>query len=338
MKLTRTVSTPLRPSAPVEVSTGERIDMAAFEERCRWLLDLTGEIFNATSPEWWNAAYLQTLGTGIDAAGKTLPPSGFVAADRLGWTLKIPAGLYLPDRVKRGILVRLMSVFRARCAEASLLDAMLPLVDAQGEYDATAIRATPAGQWATHVQFSRLARSITRYRKEHHWNPSDLSELFSAPTVSNPVFPFSACDKQLAVMTQENDALVLTLKLPLVPKPKGRKDWGRHQITLDIPAFRQDVQDWRPPDLRVQAGKLMFTCASKMPAVETMNGGVVVGVDWSPSSLLCAGVVRREQSGLVTDGHASGFDDYGQLSKLLRLQREEEHTRKKARHQVSSSC
>ena len=34
MKLTRTVSTPLRPSDPVDLSTGELLDMAVFEERC----------------------------------------------------------------------------------------------------------------------------------------------------------------------------------------------------------------------------------------------------------------------------------------------------------------
>jgi hypothetical protein len=332
VKLTRTVSTPLRPSAPMEVSTGELIDMAAFEERCEWLLNLTGEIFNATSPEWWNAAYLQTLGTGIDPAGKTLPPSGFVAADRLGWTLKIPDTLYLPDRVQRGILVRLMSTFRARREEAPLMQAMLPLVDGVGEYDAAAVRGTAAGQWGTHVQFIRLARSITHFRKEHGRDPADLSELFTAPGVSTPVFPFSACDKQLAVMTREEDTLVLHLKLPLVPRPRGRKDWGVHRVTLNIPAFRQCVQDWSLPDLRVQAGKLLFSCASKLPAVERVNSDVVIGVDWSPSSLLCAGVVREEQHVLVTDGQASGFDDLGQLSKLLRLQREEEHTRRKMKH------
>lgn len=332
MKLTRTVSTPLRPSDPVDRSTGELIDMAVFEDRCRWLLDLTGEIFNATAPSWWNAGSLHALGTGVDATGKALPAWGFVAADRLGWALKIPAGLYLPDRAKRGILVRLMSVFRARREEAPLLDAMLPLVDPLGEYDATALRATSAGQWATHVQFSRLARSITRYRKEHHRDPPCLSELFSAPTVSNPVFPLSACDKQLAVMTREDDALVLTLKLPLVPRPKTRKDWGVHQVRLIIPAFRRDVHDWSLPDLRIQAGKLIFSTASTMKPVDALESDVVVGVDWSPSSLLCAGVVRKDESGLVTDGNASGFNDHGMLSKLLRLQREEEHTRRRAKH------
>jgi hypothetical protein len=332
VKLNRTVSTPLRPAEPVDLSTGELLEMVVFEERCRWLLDLTGEVFNATSPTWWNAGYLQALSAGVDPSGKPLPPSGSVAADRLGWPLKIPAGLYLPDRAKRGMLVRLMSVFRARCEEAPLLNAMLPLVDGLGEYDAMAVRVTPAGQWATHVQFSRLARSITRYRKQNGRDPTDLSELFVAPSVSTPVFPFSACDKQLAVMARENDALMLTLKLPLIARPKGRKDWGLHQVTLNIPAFRRDVQNWSLPDLRVGAGKLIFSCASKMPAVETVDGDVVVGVDWSPSSLLCAGVVRKDKSGLVTDGHASGFDDHGQLSKLLRLQREEEHTRRKVRH------
>ena len=117
----------------------------------------------------------------MDAAGKVLPPSGFVAADRLGWTLKIPETLSLPDRVQRGILIRLMSTFRARRKEAPLMEAMLPLVDGVGEYDTAAVRGTAAGQWGTHVQFSRLARSITRFRKEHGRDPTDLSELFTAP-------------------------------------------------------------------------------------------------------------------------------------------------------------
>ena len=81
MKLTRTVSTPLRPSDPVHLSTGELLGMAVFENRCQWLLNLTGEVFHATSPTWWNAGHLQALSAGVDAAGNVLPISGFVAAN-----------------------------------------------------------------------------------------------------------------------------------------------------------------------------------------------------------------------------------------------------------------
>jgi hypothetical protein len=126
--------------------------------------------------------------------------------------------------------------------------------------------------------------------------------------------------------------LTLRIKLPLTPFPRRTKDWSWHTVLLPIPAFRREVQDWCLPDLNLSAGKVLFRAASKLPEVATLDRPAVVGVDWSPSSLLCAGVVRKVNSHLVTDGQACGWDDGGKLSKLLRLQREEEHTRTKARH------
>lgn len=58
---TRTVSTPLRPSHAV-TADGELLPLAVFEERCRWLLDLTAQVFNATSPQWWTGEKLDASG------------------------------------------------------------------------------------------------------------------------------------------------------------------------------------------------------------------------------------------------------------------------------------
>lgn len=213
-------------------------------------------------------------------------PSGGQARS---WTLVVPEGLYLPDRFKRGVLVRLMATFRARRDEVPLMEAVRPLVDWAGEFVSAEVRATEAGQWATHVQLDRLARSLTRFRKVNGVDPEHLTDLFPAPQMAAPVFPLSACDRQFAVMTRSGAGdLTLRIKLPLTPFPRRTKDWSWHTVLLPIPAFRRELQDWCLPDLTLSAGKVLFRAASKLPQVATLDRPAVVGVDWSPSSLLAS--------------------------------------------------
>jgi IS605 OrfB family transposase len=321
-------STNLRPGEAWNES-GTELPMGVFEERCAYLLDLTSEVSNLTSASWWTPEHFDALITGVGLDGRKLPSCGNVAARRLGWTIITPDGLYLPSRFAWGVKVRLMALWRARTDETELLTAMLPLINVVGEYDAALVRATSAGQWATNEELLRLAGAVLRFRMKQGHDPVHLTEVFNAPVIRSPVFPLSSGDRQFVRMTIENDLLRLSVKLPMIPRPSKEKDWTWHTITLPVPVSRQGLGRWSLPDIRLQDGKLMFSAAQSGTGADWNTADRVVGIDWSPSALVVAAIVEKKDDVIITSGEATGFDEHGRISKLLRLQREDELTRRK---------
>ncbi|KUL26926.1 hypothetical protein [Actinoplanes awajinensis] len=49
----------------------------------------------------WSERDLDQLACGVDVAGRKLPSKGWMALRRLGWTVVVPAGVRVPDRVLR---------------------------------------------------------------------------------------------------------------------------------------------------------------------------------------------------------------------------------------------
>lgn len=323
-------STPLRPDLAWSDS-GTEVSLTVFEERTAFLLELMREASNLTSQAWWTAGHFDALNRGVGLDGKKLPLCGNVAARRLGWTVVIPAEVYVPDRFRWGVKVRLMALWRARRDESSLMTAMLPHIDAVGEYDTALVRGTPAGQWATNEELLRLGRAVVKFRRAHGLDPVHLTDVFNAPVIRSPVFPLSCADKQLVTMTVLGDALHLRLKLPIVPRPKSTTDWTWLNVRLPIPESRRDLGTWSLPDIRVMNGKLLFSAAQTGQGKAWQVQDRVVGVDWSPSALVVAAVVEKKDDVLLSSGQATGFDDAGRISKTLRLQQEEQLTRRKWR-------
>lgn len=321
-------TTPLRPDL-VGNHSGIEMSLELFEERTAFLLDLTREVSNLTSQAWWTAEHFTALNAGVGLDGRKLPVCGNVAARRLGWKVVVPDSLYLPDRFNWGVKVRLMALWRARRDETSLLEAMLPLIDAVGEYDPARVRATPAGQWATNEELLRFSQAVMRFKREQGRDPVHLTDAFNAPVIRSPVFPLSCADKQLVTMTVLEDALLLRLKLPTVPRPRSKKDWVWHTARLPIPESRRGLGAWSLPDVRSQNGKVLFSAAQSSQGDAWQSQGRVVGVDWSPSALVVAAVVEMKDAVLLSSGQATGFDDAGRISKALRLQQEEQLTRRK---------
>ncbi len=321
-------STPLRPDAAWS-DTGSEVPLTVFEERTAFLLELTREVSNLTSQAWWTAGHFDALNSGIGQDSRKLPLCGNAAARRLGWKVILPAGLYVPDRFERGVKVRLMALWRARRDESSLMTAMLPHIDAVGEYDTALVRSTGAGQWATNEELLRLGRAVVKYRSVTGSDPLHLTDVFNAPVIRSPVFPLSCADKQLVTMQVLSDALHLRLKLPIVPRPKSTKDWAWLNARLPIPESRRGLGAWSLPDIRLNNSKLLFSAAQSSQGEAWQQADRVVGVDWSPSALVVAAVVEKKDEVLLSSGQATGFDDAGRISKTLRLQQEEQLTRRK---------
>ena len=321
-------STSLRPGAAWSDS-GAEVPLELFEERTAFLLDLMREASNLTSQAWWTAGHFDALNTGVGLDGKKLPLCGNVAARRLGWKVVLPAGLYAPDRFRWGVKVRLMALWRARRDESGLMTAMLPHIGALGEYEVAAVRSTPAGQWATNEELLRLARAVVKYRDATDSDPVHLTDVFNAPVIRSPVFPLSCADRQLVTMTVQGDALHLRLKLPMISRPRSTKDWAWLNARLPIPECRRNLGAWSLPDIRVNNGRLLFSAAQSSQGNAWQQADRVVGVDWSPSALVVAATVEKKDDVLLSSDEATGFNDAGRTSKALRLQQEEQLTRRK---------
>lgn len=327
--LTQVRSVPLRPW--VTDDAGGPVHPSVVEQRCRLLLDLTGEALRQTMRVWWTPQHFAALASGVSADDRALPASGFVAASRLGWAVH-SGDFHRPSRFDRGVLNRAVALMRVRREEAPLMTALLLLVDKVGDFEIGQVRATPEGQWAPHVGVDRLARSIHRFRGRKGRDPQHLTELYGSPESHNPVFPFSACDVQFAALEVRERHLILKLKLPVVVRPEKARDWQWHRVVFKIPGFKKGVLDWSLPNLRLGSkGQVLFDFATSHDVPAWQPQEVAVGVDWSPGSLCCAATVRLEQGVLSTDGHGHTSGEVGRMSKVLRLQREEELTRAKRR-------
>ncbi|THF71549.1 hypothetical protein E7T06_02755 [Deinococcus sp. Arct2-2] len=323
-------STPLRVNQ-AWTADGLPLDRVLVEQRCHWLLDLTAEVGTLTAASWWTPGHFDQLATGESPDGRPLPKCGHAAARRMGWHTVVPDEVYLPDRFKRGVRVRLMALWQARLGDVDLFPVMREEVDLAGEFDAGQVRATSAGQWATNQQLDRLAQSLTRFRKTAEHDPQHLTEVFLPPVIRRPVLPLSCMDDQFVEMTVDEDRLELKLKLPVVARPVRREDWVWHRICLSVPASRRNLGEWSLPDLRRDEEKILFSAVQTSQGAMWKQPTAALGVDWSPSALVVAAVVKTHAGRLLTTGEATGFDEAGRISKLLRLQREEEFTRRKAR-------
>ncbi|WP_344317779.1 hypothetical protein, partial [Actinoplanes couchii] len=70
-------------------------------ERAGFLTALVQRLAGGLLATAWAEQHLDQLASGVDAEGRRLPSKGWMALRRLGWIPLIPAGLRVPDRVRR---------------------------------------------------------------------------------------------------------------------------------------------------------------------------------------------------------------------------------------------
>src|SRR5882757_8616289 len=82
-------------------TSGEAVGERTLVRRARWLAALSQSMAAQVLTERWTGSALTELASGKSGDGRVLPAKGWMAVRRLGWGCAAPAGVYVPERVRR---------------------------------------------------------------------------------------------------------------------------------------------------------------------------------------------------------------------------------------------
>ena len=294
-------------------TSGEVVGERTLVRRVGWLAALAQSMATQVLTERWTGSALTDLASGKSSDGRALPAKGWMAVRRLGWGCTAPAGVYVPERVRRIAEEQAARALRLAVHRRAVLAAVCATwpVDPgrRSEAEWRALRAAlPAGTSAAEIR--NRTRQVRAHLAEHGALPADVTGVEGAPVVAAQVL-LAAADKQLLTLTRAGaaglaggevgtvvpggpDTAVLRVKLPLVAAPVSRADWAWHVIVFTVPPHVPDHADWCAPTLRVAAHRLRvdlpFTVP--VPAAAVVGHRVGLGLDWGVNTLLTGTVAR----------------------------------------------
>ena len=227
-----------RAGTGVEETTGALLNAAAVSRRVSWALDLLTESGQGMLTQLYTPTSLAELGAGVDAAGVALPSNAYMAGRRLLWAAAIPARTYLPDRFRRvveeTVVRRLRQAVRTDTVIAALLSTwpVNPVRRSDGEW---------AAMWAgmpenvDKATIRNRTRHIEAHRRQHGALPAGLVELEPDLTFG-PALLLAAADHQLVTVDRVLPNMAkIRVKLPSVPRPRTRADWGFLTLAVTLP-------------------------------------------------------------------------------------------------------
>lgn len=291
-------------------------------ERISWLLDLIHSSETALLQQLWNSETFDTLRSGISKDSRPLPSSASVIAQRLGWIAPEPPGCYLPQRVKRVVQSHVISSLKTLLYRDTAIRAQI------NGHDGAVTSAYARGAYRQLVKF------FTKNPEQLTNSELRITDIQGVPKVSRRA-RLGAADQQLARLAVCDDAVVLSLKLPITPTPNSPKDWEFVDITSEVPSryHQRSIIKWCLPEITLDRKGLLLRYAFEEEApvpVALDQVTTVLGVDWSPSAVFAAAVVTTTPKGLVSDYRGVHFDDRGLKVKNFRLQRHGELLYRKA--------
>ncbi|WP_409472280.1 transposase [Streptomyces sp. HC307] len=316
----------------MDAVSGERLGEAALVERAGWLSALVGSLAQGVVQEHWNGADLAQLASGVDRSGASLPSQGWMALRRLGWTVTVAQGVYVPDRVVRIAQEQAGRVLRSAWWRAEVTAALLatwpadPARRTEAEWQALRAALPDGGAVTSGVLLART-RQIAAFQARHGRLPADVTECESAPGTDGQVV-LAAADRQLATLQRcpedPSRYAVLTLRLPVRPDPACRADWHPVRIRFRLPPQVPAAAVLCPPTLRVREGRLLLDVpyAQAVPKPERAGHRRAVAFDWGLNTLLTGGALRltdEAQPRVVTDARPVSFRAAGVLAKADRL-------------------
>ncbi|MDD9379965.1 zinc ribbon domain-containing protein [Streptomyces sp. ZAF1911] len=331
----------------MDTVTGEVLKAAALVERVGWLTALVETMAAGVVGGHWSRAELALLASGVARSGERLPSNAWMALRTLGWSAAVPAGLYVPDRVRRVAEEQAGRVLRSSEWRAGLVGAVLETWPAGGDpmkrsvEEWAALRAAcPQGAAVPASVFRSRTRQVLRFLAVHRRLPVDLCELEGAPGGGHQVV-LAAADKQLATLARcEDDPAhfaVLTLRLPVCPDPHTRGDWHPVRIRFRLPPTIDATAALHAPTLRPRRGWLCLDLAhtTAVPKTRRDGHGRAVAFDYGLNTLLTGGSLTLSsgiQPTVLTDGQPVFLRVNGVLAKADRLRIHAEHLWTKATH------
>lgn len=325
-------------------SSGERIGQALLSERVGFLARLSRELTGALVASRWDEESLDVLAAGVDERGEDLPSKGWMAVRRLGWAQQVPspAGVYVSDRVRRGVEEYAARTLRLALHRRSIVAAVLATWPAdpgrRTEAEWAALRRLlPAGVAGAEIR--NRTRQVRAYVVEHGQLPAGLCALEGPPQVA-PLVLLAAMDRQ-QVTLQRVDAVTarLRVRLPLSAAPASGREWAWHVIDVRLPGTIAPDAVLHTPTLRpTRTGRIAVDLPHSRPAPATKATGhaVAVGFDWGVNTLLTGTLGRLTGKGqterVVTDGRPLVFDATVVSAALYRLRGVREHLAAKRDH------
>lgn len=306
-------------------SSGEVVGERTLVRRVGWLAALAQTMTTQILTERWTGAALSDLASGTSSDGRALPAKGWMAVRRLSWGCAAPAGVYVPERVRRIAEEEAARALRLALHRRTVLAAVCATWPADparhSEAEWRALRAAlPAG--VSTAQIRNRTRQVRAHLTAHGSLPIDVTGLEEVPVVAAQVL-LAAADKQLVTLTRATavpadagasggpgtdkgggpaagdghdgpQTAVLRVKLPLVAAPVSRADWAWHVIVFTVPPHVPTHAAWCAPTLRVAAHRLRvdlpFTVP--LPVVSAVGHRVGLGLDWGVNTLLTGTVAR----------------------------------------------
>ncbi|MCX5087384.1 zinc ribbon domain-containing protein [Streptomyces sp. NBC_00365] len=324
--------------------SGERVGQRVLLERVCFLARLSRSLTGALVAARWDEESLDVLAAGVDERGETLPSKGWMAMRRLNWprTVTAPAGVYVPDRVRRGVEEYAARTLRLALHRRTIVTAVLatwpadPRRRTEGEW--AALRAVlPAG--VSGAEIRNRTRQIRAYLSAHGKLPAGLCVLEGPPQVA-PLVVLAAMDRQQVTLARVDAVTArLRVKLPLRAAPASGRDWAWHVIDIHLPAAVAPGAVLHTPTLRpTPAGRIAVDLPHSRPAPATKATGhrVGLGFDWGVNTLLTGVLGRLTGRGpaqrVVTDGRPLVFDATTVSASLHRLRGHREHLAAKRDH------
>ncbi|WP_369366619.1 zinc ribbon domain-containing protein [Streptomyces sp. CG4] len=325
----------------MDEKTGEVLTAAALAERIAWCVDLVAGMVGTLLAEHWNITDVDTLASGKDAGGRKLPSNAWMALRRLGWTISLPDGVKVNDRIVRMAQEQAGRALRSAKWRADAAAGILatwpadPNKRTSREWDAVR-EAIPGGEHLPSSIIRSRTRQITAFEREHGRLAADLCELESAPRVARMLL-LAACDGQQATIGRSDDGqrALLRIQLPTRADPQKYADWTWVSCPIILPPTIPANAVIHLPTLRLAGGKVRADLAYTHPVPKSQRTGhtVALGVDWGLNTLLSAGAVRLRDDGRISAlGAGAEFRAAGVLAKQYRIRRLSERLHGKADH------
>ncbi|WP_405889114.1 zinc ribbon domain-containing protein [Streptomyces sp. NBC_01136] len=324
--------------------SGERVGQRVLLERVGFLAELSQTLAGALVAARWDEDSLDVLAAGVDERGEALPSKGWMALRRLDWpqTVTPPAGVYVSDRVRRGVEEYAARTLRLALHRRSIVAAVLatwpddPRRRTEAEW--TALRALLPAH-VSGAEIRNRTRQIRTYVTEHRLLPAGLCALEGPPRVAGQVL-LAAMDRQQVTLARVDEATArLRVKLPLRAAPATGRDWAWHVIDIRLPGTITPDAVLHTPTLRTtRTGRIAVDLPHSRPAPATRASGhtVALGFDWGVNTLLTGVLGRLTGRGqtrrVVTDGRSLVFDATTVSAALHRLRGVREHLAVKRDH------
>ena len=322
--------------------TGEALTAAAVAERIGWCVALVQGMTGQLVAEHWNAADVEALAAGKDAAGRPLPPQAWMALRRLGWPSHVPAGVIMNDRIHRMAQEQAGRILRSARWRVDLTAAIVrawpanPGKRTPEEWDAVR-RAVPDGEHVPSAVIRARTRQVQRFAGVNGRLPAGVFDMEAPPRAAG-VLLLAACDRQQATIERSGTdprRALLRVQLPVQPGPRSYRDWTWVAIPLTLPPTIPAAAMLHLPTLRVTGGRVRAELSFSRAVGRARRCGhiVALGVDWGLNTLLSAGAARLHPDGTVTALGAGGqYRASGVVAKQHRLRRQGERLHAKGDH------